>query len=432
MQDVSKKPWIQWDSMTKLQPVRGTRDFLGNLARCIQNIQETAFLKAQCAGFERIDTPIFEYTGIFKRAVGETSDIVGKEMYTFLDRGGEEITLRPEGTAPVVRAILSNSLTQQLPLKYCYYGPMFRYERPQRGRYRQLHQFGVEFFGVDSPYADVEVIDLARQIIKGLGVNADLYLNTIGDVESREAYRVALIEYFSKYKNELSEDSQMRLTKNPMRILDSKDEHDKRIAEEAPKITEHLTASAAQFFEKVREGLETIGVNYVLDSTLVRGLDYYTHTAFEFKSSDLGAQDAILGGGRYDGLVQQMGGPAIPAVGWGMGVDRIALLLEDKIFAKPAPIVFITIGDYLPKALKLATMLREQNRTCEIIYKANPGKAFKEADKLNAQFVVVIGEEEVKTNTIKIKDLKLPIDHPLKERTLNEEDLFKVLCQENE
>ncbi|MCE2716262.1 MAG: histidine--tRNA ligase [Pseudomonadota bacterium] len=417
--------------MTKLQPVRGTRDFLGDLARCVQHIQETAFSKAQCFGFERIDTPIFEYTGVFKRAVGETSDIVGKEMYTFLDRGGEEITLRPEGTAPVVRAILSNSLTQQLPLKYCYYGPMFRYERPQRGRYRQLHQFGVEFFGIDNPYADVEVIDLARQIIKELGINAELYLNTIGDVESRDAYRAALVEYFSKYKNELSEDSQQRLTKNPMRILDSKDANDKRIAETAPKIAEYLTASAAQFFGKIREGLEEIGIKYTLDSTLVRGLDYYTHTAFEFKSSDLGAQDAILGGGRYDGLVQHMGGPFIPAVGWGMGVDRMALLLENKVFAKPTPVAFVTIGDYQSKVIKLATTLREQGITCEIIYKANPGKAFKEADKLNARFVVVVGEEEMKTNTVKIKDLNLPLDHPQKECTIKEEDLFNVLNQKN-
>jgi histidyl-tRNA synthetase len=417
--------------MTKLQPVRGTRDFLGDFARCIQYIQDTTFLTARQFGFERIDTPIFEYTGVFKRAVGETSDIVGKEMYTFSDRGGEEITLRPEGTASVVRALLSNSLTQQLPLKYCYYGPMFRYERPQRGRYRQLHQFGVEFFGVDNPCADVEMLDLAQQILDRLEINASLHLNTIGDSQSRDAYRVALIEYFSKYRSELSEDSQQRLDKNPMRILDSKDLNDKRIAEDAPKISAHLTVSAAQFFEKVCEGLEVLGIKYTLDPTLVRGLDYYTHTAFEFKSNDLGAQDAVLGGGRYDGLVQHMGGPSIPAVGWGMGVDRIALLLENRAFAKPVPIVIIVIGDYFSKALQLAKAFREKGNVCEILYKTNPGKAFKDADKLGARFAIIIGEEETKTNTVKVKDLSLSQDHPQKERTMKNSEVLEMLCAEH-
>lgn len=417
--------------MTKLQPVRGTRDFLGDVARCIQHIQDITFATARQFGFERIDTPIFEYTGVFKRAVGETSDIVGKEMYTFSDRGGEEITLRPEGTAPVVRALLSNSMTQQLPLKYCYSGPMFRYERPQRGRYRQLHQFGVEFFGVENPFADVEVLDLAQQILNHLKIEASLHLNTIGDTESRNAYRIALVEYFSKYKGELSEDSQLRLEKNPMRILDSKDDNDQRISQNAPKISAHLTSAAAHFFEKVCQGLEALDIKYTLDPTLVRGLDYYTHTAFEFKSNDLGAQNAILGGGRYDGLVQHMGGPSIPAVGWGMGIDRIALLLENRAFSKPAPIVFIVIGEYFSKAIQIAKAFREQGKTCEIIYKTNPGKAFKEADKLGARFAVIIGEEEVKTNTVKLKDLTLPVEHPQKERTLKDSEILGILCGEN-
>ncbi|MEI6628626.1 MAG: histidine--tRNA ligase, partial [Alphaproteobacteria bacterium] len=276
--------------MTKIQPVRGTKDFIGDFARCIEFIQNTAFSNAKLFGFERIDTPIFESTGVFKRAVGDTSDIVGKEMYTFLDRGGEEITLRPEGTAPVVRALISNGLTQQLPLKYCYYGPMFRYERPQRGRYRQLHQFGVEYFGVDNPLADVEVLALAKQIIDSFEISTTLHLNTIGDIESRNSYRNALVEYFSKYRNDLSSDSQQRLDKNPMRILDSKDSNDQRIATDAPKISDYLTTFAQQFFEKVRSGLEVLDIAYTLDPTLVRGLDYYTHTAFEFKTTELGDQ----------------------------------------------------------------------------------------------------------------------------------------------
>ena len=416
--------------MTKLQPVRGTRDFLGDVARCIEYIQNTTFSTAYRFGFERIDTPIFEYTGIFKRAVGETSDIVGKEMYTFLDRGGEEITLRPEGTAPVVRALLSNSMTQQLPLKYCYYGPMFRYERPQRGRYRQLHQFGVEFFGIDNPHADIEVLDLAQQILDRLEISANLHINTIGDSQSREAYRIALIDYFSKYKNDLSHDSQQRLLKNPMRILDSKDENDKRIACDAPKISTYLTSSAAVFFEKVCAGLESINIKYTLDPTLVRGLDYYTHTAFEFKTNDLGSQDAILGGGRYDGLVEQMGGPSIPAVGWGMGIDRIALLLEKRDFKKSSQIAFVVIGDYFSQAIQLAKIFREKGKACDVIYKTNPGKAFKEADKLGAKFAIIIGEEEIKNDLIKVKDLSLPLGHPLKERELKTKEVVEVLCEQ--
>ena len=413
--------------MSKIQSVRGTRDFIGDFARCIDYIQSTCFATSKLFGFERIDTPIFESTSVFKRAVGETSDIVGKEMYTFLDRGGEEITLRPEGTAPVVRALLSNSLTQQLPLKYCYYGPMFRYERPQRGRYRQLHQFGVEFFGSDNPIADVEVLAAAKQILERLEINASLHLNTIGDIESRSAYRDALIEYFLKYRNDLSHDSKQRLDKNPMRILDSKDEKDQLLVIDAPKISAYLTPTAKAFFEKVCNGLDALGISYELDQKLVRGLDYYTHTAFEFKGNDLGAQDAILGGGRYDGLVQHMGGPAIPAVGWGMGVDRIALLLEGREFVKPSPIAIIVIGDFFTNALKLTKQLRDSSIVCEIIYKTNPSKAFKEADKLRAKFVIIIGENEVATNTLKIKNLSLPVDHPHKERSIAINEVIGII-----
>lgn len=413
--------------MTKIQPVRGTKDFIGDFARCVEFIQNTAFKVAKLYGFERIDTPIFETTGVFKRAVGDTSDIVGKEMYSFLDRGGDEITLRPEGTAPVVRAIISNGLTQQLPLKYCYYGPMFRYERPQRGRYRQLHQFGVEFFGIDNPIADVETLALAKQTMDALGISYALHLNTIGDIESRNLYREALVAYFSKYKNDLSSDSQNRLTKNPMRILDSKDEADQRIAADAPQITAYLTDHAKNFFEKVRQGLETLNISYVLDPKLVRGLDYYTHTAFEFKTTELGAQDAIGGGGRYDGLVQHMGGPSIPAVGWALGIDRIALLLENRDFKKPSPIAIIVIGDFWANAILIANNLRNHGIICEIIYKNNPGKAFKEADRINAKFVLIIGEDEVKTNTVKLKNLTLPMDDPNKERVIKNTDIIETL-----
>jgi histidyl-tRNA synthetase len=412
--------------MTSLQPARGTRDLIGDQAIRFEIIQAVSFGISKLYGFGRIDTPIFEHTGVFKRAVGETTDIVGKEMYTFSDRGGEEITLRPEGTAPVVRAVISNGLTQKLPLKFSYFGPMFRYERPQKGRYRQFSQFGIELFGVDNPCADVEVIAIGMQILEQLQIKTALNINTLGDSESRNAYKSALIDYFLKYENELSADSKNRLRNNPLRILDSKDLNDQKISESAPKGDQFLTNAAAAFFAKVCEGLSAIGIEYTKNDKLVRGLDYYTHTAFEFKSTDLGAQDALGGGGRYDGLVEHMGGPHIPGVGLGMGVDRLALVMQQAI-SKPSPIAIICIGDYFTNALKIANKLRANYQTVEIIYKNNPGKAFKEADRLNAGYAVIIGEEESKNNVVKLKDLTLAIDHPLKEREVTIEQLLEVI-----
>lgn len=413
--------------MKNLQPVRGTRDLIGDQALRFEIIRNVGFGIAKLYGFEYIDTPIFEYTNVFKRAVGETTDIVGKEMYTFNDKGGEEITLRPEGTAPVVRAVLSNSLTQKLPLKFSYCGPMFRYERPQKGRYRQLHQFGVELFGIDNPYADVEVIAIGIQILKELNISSALHLNTLGDNESRTLYKSALIEYFSRYESELSDDSKQRLRNNPLRILDSKDVNDQKIAADAPKGERFLTTSAATFFAKVCEGLNLLGIEYTKDDKLVRGLDYYTHTAFEFKTNALGSQDALGGGGRYDGLVEHMGGPAIPGVGFAMGVDRLALLMENQALVKPSPIAIICVGDYWSDALKIAQQLRSNYQSVEIIYKNNPGKAFKEADHINARYAVVIGENEIKANSVKLKDLTLAIDHPLKEKLVAIDNLLEAL-----
>src|SRR3989338_7532271 len=249
------------------------------------------------------------------------------------------------------------------------------------------------------------------QILEQLQIKAALNINTLGDSESRNAYKSALIDYFLKYENELSLDSQNRLRNNPLRILDSKDLNDQKISESAPKGEQFLTTAAAAFFAKVCEGLSAIGIEYTKNDELVRGLDYYTHTAFEFKSADLGAQDALGGGGRYDGLVEHMGGPHIPGVGLGMGVDRLALVMQQAI-PKPSPIAIICIGDYFTQALKIAHKLRE-------IYKSNPGKAFKEADLLNARYAVIIGENEVKNNIVKLKDLTLAMDHPLKERSVS-------------
>src|SRR5467141_2704722 len=288
--------------MRALQSVRGTQDLLPDAARRHRRVIETARAVAELYGFAETATPIFEFTEVFELPIGETTDIVSKEMYTFTDRGGEEVTLRPENTAGVVRAVLSNGLTQATPLKFFYCGPMFRYERPQKGRFRQFHQIGVELLGVAQPQADIEVIALGQRILKALGI-ADrivLELNTLGDPESRTAYRDALVGYFSARVSELSEDSRRRLERNPLRILDSKDPGDQRIAIEAPNFASYLNEASLDFFARVRDRL---AIAYRLNPRLVRGLDYYTHTVFEFVTTDLGAQGSVLAGGRYDGLV---------------------------------------------------------------------------------------------------------------------------------
>ena len=317
--------------MRPLQPVRGTQDLLPEAARRHRQVIETARAAAELYGFAEMATPIFEFTEVFARPIGEHTDIVAKEMYTFTDRGGEEVTLRPENTAGVVRAVLSNRLVQSVPLKFFYSGPMFRYERPQKGRFRQFHQIGVELIGVAQPQADIEVIALGRRILDALGIGdrVVLELNTLGDVESRAAYREALVSYFSARASELSEDSQRRLERNPLRIFDSKEETDQRVARDAPAFADYQNAESRRFFDRVRAGLDRLGIIYRLNPRLVRGLDYYTHTAFEFVTADLGAQGTVMGGGRYDGLVEMMGGPALPGIGWAAGIERLAMLIAE-------------------------------------------------------------------------------------------------------
>ena len=311
--------------MPLLQPVRGTQDLLPEAMRRHRQVIEAARMTAELYGFAEIATPIFEFTDVFARPIGEGTDIVSKEMYTFEDRGGEEITLRPENTAGVVRSILSNGLVQSAPLKFFYEGPMFRYERPQKGRFRQFHQIGVELIGVAQPQADIEVIALGCRVLRALGIEnrTVLEINTLGDPESRVAYRHALTAYFSDHVSELSQDSLRRLERNPLRIFDSKDESDNRVAADAPSFAEYLTAESQDFFVRVRDGLDALDIRYQINPRLVRGLDYYTHTAFEFVTSDLGAQGTVMGGGRYDGLVELMGGPALPGVGWAAGIERL-------------------------------------------------------------------------------------------------------------
>jgi len=392
--------------MPDLQPVRGTQDLLPEMARRHRRVSDAACELAALYGFAEIATPVFEFTEVFARPIGEHTDIVAKEMYTFTDRGGEEVTLRPENTAGVVRAVLSNGLTQSTPLKFFYSGPMFRYERPQKGRFRQFHQIGVELIGVAQPQADIEVIALGQRILRMLGI-ADrvvLELNTLGDLESRAAYRNALVGYFSARVSELSEDSRRRLERNPLRILDSKDPGDQRLAAEAPDFAEYLNDSSREFFARVRDGLDRLGIGYRLNPRLVRGLDYYTHTAFEFVTTDLGAQGTVIGGGRYDGLVELMGGPAMPGVGWAAGIERLALLIGEPP-AGLRPVALVPLGEAAERlALKLAEELREAGLAVDLGYSGNLARRMRRADRIGARAAVLIGDNELAQNAATVRD----------------------------
>jgi histidyl-tRNA synthetase len=392
--------------MPALQPARGTQDLLPDAARRHRRVGETARRAAALYGFAEIATPIFEFTEVFARPIGEHTDIVAKEMYTFTDRGGEEVTLRPENTAGVVRAVLSNGLTQSTPLKFFYSGPMFRYERPQKGRFRQFHQIGVELLGVAQPQADVEVIAAGQRILKELGI-ADrvvLELNTLGDPESRTAYRAALVDYFSGRKSELSEDSRRRLDTNPLRILDSKDPGDMRLNAEAPSFDAYLNDASFEFYGRVRDGLARLGIAYRHNPRLVRGLDYYTHTAFEFVTTDLGAQGTVMGGGRYDGLVELMGGPSMPGVGWAAGIERLAMLIAEPP-APPRPVALVPIGEEAEAfMLRLAEDLRDQGLVIDLGYSGNLQRRMRRADRIGVRAAVLLGDDELARGAVTVRD----------------------------
>ena len=309
------------------QPIRGTQSLIGEDADRFHAVIGAFDRVRRLYGFKRIEVPVIEPTAVFARTMGETTDVVSKEMYSFDDRSGDSITLRPEFTAGIARAYLSEGWQQFAPLKVATHGPAFRYERPQKGRFRQFHQLDAEIIGAAEPQADVEVLAFGAQLLAELGIGGvTLKLNTLGDAASRDAWRAQLVEHFASHRAELSEDSQARLDKNPLRILDSKDPRDKPFASSAPPMT--LTAEAEDFFAAVRTGLDSAGVAYELALHLVRGLDYYRHTAFEFVTDQLGAQGTVIAGGRYDGLIEQLGGPHTPAVGWAAGIERLAMLIE--------------------------------------------------------------------------------------------------------
>ena len=393
--------------MAQLQAVRGTQDLLPAEARRHRIVIETARAISERYGFGEIATPIFEFTEVFARPIGETTDVVSKEMYTFKDRGGEEITLRPEFTAGIARAVLSNGLTQSTPLKFFAAGPVFRYERPQKGRYRQFHQINAELIGAAQPQADVEVIAMGAAILDELGIlkSCRLELNTLGDTVSRTAYRAALVEYFSAHLDKLSEESRDRLGRNPLRILDSKDEGDKALVANAPSFSGYLNDESKAFFETVKRGLDALGIAYELNPRLVRGLDYYCHTAFEFITTELGAQGTVLGGGRYDGLMGMMGGPEMPAVGWAGGIERLAMLIaEPPVPARP--IAVIPIGEAAElEALKLTQRLRHAGHVVDLGYGGNAGKRMKRANKIEARVALVLGEDELARGAVTFRDL---------------------------
>ncbi len=394
--------------MTDLQPARGTHDLIGEDQRRHHHVAETARHIAACYGFDEWITPIFEDTRVFSRTLGDTSDVVTKEMYTFDDRGGESITLRPEATAGVCRALVTNGLTQSLPRKVFCVGPMFRYERPQKGRYRQFHQIDIELIGPAEPLADAEVIACGWDILKALGVHTDtmLELNTLGDPESRAAYREALVAYFTAHKAGLSPDSLVRLERNPLRILDSKVEDDRKIVAGAPTIQPYLTEAAATFYAKLQDLLARFGVPFRENPRIVRGLDYYGHTAFEFVTSKLGSQGTVMAGGRYDGLVSEMGGPPTPAVGWAAGMERLAMLLDSPPVTV-APVAVVPIGDVAEAAaIGILQSLRAAGIRAEMSYRGNLRRRMERANRIEARAAVILGADDLALGVAQVKDLR--------------------------
>ncbi|MFC2129982.1 histidine--tRNA ligase [Bacteroidota bacterium] len=397
-----------------IQSIRGTKDLLPDSIAYWQFMEDVFRKVSGKFSYHEIRTPIFEKTEVFSRSIGETTDIVNKEMYTFIDKGGESVTLRPEGTANLVRSVIQNSLIQaSSTLRLWYSGPFFRYERPQKGRLRQFHQYGAECIGSSYPESDAEIILLANDIISSTGIKEyKLLLNTLGSDGTREKFKSALVEYLQSSKNELSEDSKNRIETNPLRILDSKSERDKQILHNAPVILDFLDSESLEHFEKVKELLENSGIDIEITPQLVRGLDYYCHTVFEFQSSALGAQDSLGGGGRYDGLFEQLGfKQKVPAVGFAMGVERLLIALEQTnslpdINTSPKVYIATTNPDLSKFLMDIASRLR--NKGISTIYdlqKRSVKAQLRDANKLNCLFTIIIGEDELKQNKVTVKNM---------------------------
>ncbi|QYH53822.1 histidine--tRNA ligase [Liquorilactobacillus nagelii] len=425
----------------KYQRPKGTNDIIPGEAEKWQQIEKIARQVFQKYRYQEIRTPIFESFEVFSRTSGETSDIVTKEMYDFYDKGNRHITLRPEGTAGVVRAYVENKLYGpeiQRPFKTYYMGPMFRYERPQSGRLRQFHQIGVEAFGVDSPALDVEVIAMAMNLLSDLGIqHVKLALNTLGDQPSRQSYHQALVDYLTPYQAELSEDSQIRLQKNPLRVLDSKDQHDQEIVANAPQIVDYLTPEAQMHFDAVQQLLKDLGIDFEIDSTMVRGLDYYNHTIFEIMSDSKafgGKWTTVCAGGRYNGLVEQLGGPEVPGIGFGLGVERLLLILEAEKYQawqnNPLDVYVVGIGNETNAAtLKLVQAIRQAGFSADRDYlQRKPKGQFKTASRLAAKYTLTVGESELSSQTAKLKQMSSGIEKTVKLAAIFAD--FAAVCQQ--
>lgn len=415
--------------MSNLQAVRGTKDYFFEEQAKFSKVVSVATEVAKLFAYQEASTPILEFSEVFKRSLGDYSDVVNKEMYSFDDRKGKSLTLRPEFTASIMRAIITNGLYNQMPMRIFSWGPLFRYERPQKGRMRQFHQINVENVGTDSPFSDAEVISLGHMVLTKLGIGNDrfsLEINSLGDKDSRQKYLGKLVEYYTKYATSLSEDSKLRLEKNPLRILDSKDAGDKKINQDAPKIHEYLNADSARHFDLVKQNLSDLGIKYNINHLMVRGLDYYNHTAFEFVTSELGAQGALIAGGRYNGLISQLGGKDYPAVGFGGGIERMAELMRHS--KEPTNLVSIIslCSDAVSESYKLAHKLRESGIASMVEEGTNLSKSMKKALEREAKYALFIGEEEMASGQYKLKNLQ-----ERKEQNFTLEKLIEVV-QKNE
>jgi histidyl-tRNA synthetase len=393
--------------MTNVQPVRGTQSLLGEDADRLAAVVAAFDRVRRLYGFKRVEVPVIEPTQVFARTIGETTDVVSKEMYSFEDRGGDSITLRPEFTAGIARAFLSEGWQQHAPLKVATHGPAFRYERPQKGRFRQFHQLDAEIIGAAEPQADVELLAFADQLLKelGIGEGAILQLNTLGDPETRAAWRDALHEHFAARRADLSEESRARLDRNPLRILDSKAHGDWPIVDGAPSIDDFLTPQAADFFAEVTAGLDSVGLRWERAPRLVRGLDYYRHTAFEFVTNRLGAQGTVLAGGRYDGLMETLGGPHTPAVGWAAGIERLAMMIDAPRPEAPRAMI-VPLGDRaVAAAQQLLAELRGAGIAVDMAFRGNMKKRMGRASESGAEYALIIGDDELDRGEAQLKHL---------------------------
>ena len=393
--------------MTSVQPVRGTQSLLGEDADRLRTVVAAFDRVRRLYGFKRVEVPTIEHTAVFARTIGETTDVVAKEMYSFDDRGGESITLRPELTAGICRSYLSEGWQQYAPLKVAAEGSAFRYERPQKGRFREFHQLDAEIIGAAEPQADIELLAFADQLLKELGIEGTiLKLNTLGDPETRSAWRDALLEHFRNHSSALSEDSQARLERNPLRILDSKVHQDWPVVDSAPVIDEFLTSEAADFFGKVTEGLDQAKIQWERAPRLVRGLDYYRHTAFEFITDRLGAQNTVLGGGRYDGLIESLGGPHTPAVGWAAGIERLAMMIGAPLPERPE-FVLIPMGPAAEAFCNgFIADLRRRGIHCDMAYRGNLKKRLQRAGAAEASFAILVGDDELAAGEVTVRNLQ--------------------------